>query len=338
MAAACRAPARHVQDPAYRPTRPSPPIGPALRCDLRFQYDRSSGCPKQAAPIRLGVDVDSAAWHHQRSRRDQLDCDSFDCGSAVTPDRAAIVRALRLAGCVFAEDEADLIIATAENSRQLRDMVRRRASGIPLEQVIGWADFCGLRIAVAPGVFVPRRRTECLAREAAKLSFRGGTVVDLCCGSGAVGAAIAAAVAGVRLYAVDIDPAAVACARLNLSSAQAHVVEGDLFVPLPADLRGRVDTLVANVPYVPTDEVSMMPPEARIHEPRVALDGGRDGLDVLRRVARTAGSWLAPGGHVLVETSAVQAPSVEGELNRHGLVSRVARCDDVDGTIVIGSA
>ena len=217
--------------------------------------------------------------------------------------RSAVVARLRSAGCVFAEDEAEVLISAAATPAELAAMVDRRASGLPLEQVVGWADFCGLRIAVDPGVFVPRRRTEFLVRQAVALASPRGVIVDLCCGSGAVGAALAAALDPAELYATDIDPAAVRCARRNLAAAGGHVYAGDLFEPLPAALHGRVGILAANVPYVPTSEVALLPAEARLHEPRVALDGGGDGLDVLRRVAAQAPLWLAPGGSLLVEIS-----------------------------------
>ena len=151
--------------------------------------------------------------------------------------------------------------------------------------MLGWAEFCGLRIAVDPGVFVPRRRTEFLAGQAIRLARPGAVVLDLCCGSGALAAALAAAVDRAEVHAADIDPAAVRCARRNLAAAGGHVYQGDLFAPLPPGLRGRVDILLANVPYVPTGEVGLLPPEARDYEARVALDGGADGLGVLRRVA-----------------------------------------------------
>jgi release factor glutamine methyltransferase len=115
------------------------------------------------------------------------------------------------------------------------------------------------------------------------------------------------------------------------------VYEGDLYEPLPAALRGRVDILVANVPYVPTEAVELLPPEARVHEPRVALDGGTDGLDVLRRFAAAAPSWLAPGGHLLVETSERQAPLAVAAVGRGGLVPRVASSDELSATVVIGT-
>jgi release factor glutamine methyltransferase len=185
-------------------------------------------------------------------------------------------------------------------------------------------------------VFVPRRRTELLARRAAALAPPGATVVDLACGSGAVGMAVAARVDRVTLYAVDIEPAAVACARRNLAPLGGRVFAGDLYDPLPAALRGHVDVLVANVPYVPTGAVGLLPREARIHEPLVALDGGADGLDVLRRVAAAAPGWLAPGGHLLLETGADQAAAALAALAGAGLGAESASDGELHATVVIG--
>ncbi|AXT84612.1 putative protein N(5)-glutamine methyltransferase [Aeromicrobium sp. A1-2] len=249
-----------------------------------------------------------------------------------------IVAALRGAGCVFAEDEATLIVQAAEGPDQVASMVRQRIEGRPLEVIVGWAEFCGLRVAVEPGVFVPRRRTEVVVREAVARARAGAVVVDLCCGTGAVGAAIHAVVEAVELYAVDIEPAAVACARRTLEPLGGRVLEGDLFAPLPATLVGRVDLLVVNAPYVPTDAIALMPPEAREHEPRVTLDGGADGVEVQRRVAAGAGRWLAPGGHLLIETSRGQAGRTVEAFVAGGLSAQVQRAEDVDGTVVVGSA
>ncbi|MFB9678964.1 putative protein N(5)-glutamine methyltransferase [Streptosporangium vulgare] len=299
-----------------------------------------------------------------------------------------IVTRLRAAGCVFAEDEARLLISTARTPSDLTDMVDRRVAGLPLEHVLGWADFCGLRIAVDTGVFVPRRRTEFLVHQAVALARRtaGPTgrshpavapadptgslapsapsdpsdplgppdpealavpagqvpdrpriIVDLCCGSGAVGAALVAALGRVESHSVDIDPAAVRCARRNLAAADGLVYEGDLYEPLPATLRGRVDILTANAPYVPTGAIGLLPPEARVHEPRVALDGGADGLEIQRRVAAEAALWLAPGGHLLIETSERQAPQTAETFARNGLIPRVVDSDELDATVVIGT-
>ena len=258
----------------------------------------------------------------------------------VTPSavsRSAIVTRLRSAGCVFAEDEAELLIAAAGTPAELAAMVERRASGLPLEHVVGWAGFCGLRIAVEPAVFVPRRRTEFLVRQAIAIAPPRPVIVDLCCGSGAVGAALAAALDRAELYAADIDPAAVRCARRNIGPAGGHVYQGDLFEALPAALRGRVDILAANVPYVPTGEVGLLPAEARLHEPRVALDGGADGLDVLRRVAAGAVLWLAEGGSLLVEISDQQEQAARDTTRRGGLVPRVARSPELAATVLIAS-
>ena len=247
-----------------------------------------------------------------------------------------IVSRLRAAGCVFAEDEARLLMSTARTPAELDAMVGRRVAGLPLEHVLGWAEFCGLRITVAPGVFVPRRRTEFLVRQAAALARPGDVIVDLCCGAGAIGAALAAAVDRAEVHAADIDAAAVRCARQNLPGPRCHVYRGDLYEPLPAGLRGRVAVLAANVPYVPTGEIGFLPPEARAHEPRAALDGGADGLVVLRQIAAGAPGWLAPGGHLLIETTERQAPSAMAAFVASGLTARVARSQDLDATVVIG--
>ncbi|PJN36132.1 SAM-dependent methyltransferase [Streptomyces sp. CB02959] len=263
---------------------------------------------------------------------------------AAEPPRSAVVTRLRAAGCVFAEDEAALLIAAARTPDDLAAMVERRATGHPLEHVLGWAEFGGLRVSVDPGVFVPRRRTEfllgravALGRRAAERTGRPTVAVDLCCGSGAVGAALASALDAVELHASDIEPAAVRCARRNVAAVGGRVYEGDLFDPLPGHLRGRIDVLTANVPYVPSEEVGLLPPEAREFEPLVALDGGADGLDVLRRVTAAAPRWLAPGGHLLVETGERQAPRAVETFRRSGLRPEVATSDELYATVVIGT-
>lgn len=250
------------------------------------------------------------------------------------PANGGIVEQLRAAGCVFAEDESRLLTEAAATPGELDALVARRTAGEPLEHVLGWAQFCGLRIAVDPGVFVPRQRSAFLVEQAAERTAPGAVVVDVCCGSGALGAALAAAVGPIELHATDVDPAAVRCAQRNVDGP---VYQGDLFEPLPAELRGRVQTVLANVPYVPGEEVALLPAEARVHEARLALDGGADGLDVLRRVAAAAPQWLAPGGHLLIETSQAQALTAAAAFSRAGLSARVARDDEREATVVIGA-
>jgi release factor glutamine methyltransferase len=258
----------------------------------------------------------------------------------LSPERlAAVADRLRAAGCVFAEDEARLITEAAATPDDLDALVGRRAAGEPLEWVVGWAEFRGLRVAVEPGVFVPRRRTELLADEAVALAdgaMGRAVVVDLCCGSGAIGAAVAAAVPDIELHAADIDPVAVRCARRNIGAA-GRVHEGDLYSALPGDLRGRVAVLAVNVPYVPTGDIALLPAEARDHEPRRTLDGGADGLDVLRRVAADAPRWLAPAGALLTEASDRQVPLAHEVLAAAGLVPRVVIDEDRGATVLTGT-
>jgi release factor glutamine methyltransferase len=284
-----------------------------------------------------------------------------------------VVAALRAAGCVFAEDEASVLRSSASSPAALGRLLARRVAGEPLEVVVGWASFAGIRVLIDPGVFVPRRRSELLVDLASaivrddlvvpggherqdrgelsgveivpdanqvsaadRVDFRQGlsVVVDLCCGSGAVGAAIAARMPTAEVYAADVDPAAVACARRNLPPD--HVFEGDLYDALPMSLRGRVDVLVANAPYVPSDAIATMPTEARDHEPRVALDGGADGVDLHRRIAASARDWLAPGGRLIIESSRSQADQTAEAMRNAGLVPRVETDDDREATAVVG--
>jgi release factor glutamine methyltransferase len=249
----------------------------------------------------------------------------------------SVVRRLRAAGCVFAEDEARLLLAAAGMPAELDALVARRVAGEPLEHLLGWAEFAGLRIAVAPGVFVPRRRTEVLVEEAVAMSRPGAVVVDVCCGSAALGVAVATAVPHAELHAADVDPAAVACARANVARVGGQAYEGDLFEALPASLRERIDLLLANVPYVPSDAIALMPPEARLHEPRAALDGGQDGLDVARRVIAAAPEWLAPGGSLLFETGEGQASAALATVTSAGLDARLVTDDERGATVVVGT-
>jgi release factor glutamine methyltransferase len=256
-----------------------------------------------------------------------------------SPAADALVARLRAAGCVFAEDEARLLREAESTGADLEALVTRRVAGEPLEQVVGWAEFCGLKISVAPRVFVPRRRSELVVREAVRLLAHAPAapvVVDLCCGTGAIGAAIAHAIPGVELHAADVEPAAVEVAARNIERFHGEAHLGDLFAALPPRLRGRVHALAANAPYVPSEEIALMPPEARVHEPLSALDGGRDGLDIQRQVAAEAGEWLAPGGWLLIETSRHQSPATAALLSAAGLDTCVRRDEEIGGTVVVG--
>lgn len=254
-------------------------------------------------------------------------------GAVLTGTPDPIVARLRAAGCVFAEEEARELRGVAVEGT-LEALVRRREAGEPLEVLVGSVEFCGLRLRVAPGVFVPRRRTALLARLAAAAVSPGDVAVELCCGVAPVASVLAASVAGVEVHAADVDPVAAACARSNLVAGEVHV--GDGYDALPERLRGCVALLAANAPYVPEAEVSRMPPEARLHEPAVALSGGADGLDVQRPVVAEAPRWLRPGGVLLVETGVPQAALTAGLMRAAGLATTLHTDPEVGGCVVAG--
>lgn len=246
---------------------------------------------------------------------------------AVEESRRRAIRALAAAGCVAPAQEAEeLLRAAREGGGALDDLVARRQAGEPLAWITGSVDFSGIRVHVDPGVFVPRAHTETLARRAASLLPAEGIAVDLCTGSGAVAAVLRAARPNALVLATDLDPLAVACARSNGVTA----FLGDLDEPLPPSLQGRVDVLTAVVPYVPTEELHLLPRDVVAYEPRHALDGGPGGTALLERVAELSVRWLRPGGRVLLELGGVQAPALTPTLSAAGLSeSRVHR--DADG-------
>jgi len=284
--------------------------------------------------VRLGDPCGTTVAERLSDQRIVLVSRRVTCDSRRVSDQYDdLVRVLRSSGCVYAEDEARLIL---DDGRDPSELVPRRVAGEPLEWVLGWAwfgteDGDGLRVVVRPGVFVPRGRTIELALAAAELLPPGGVAVDLCCGSGAIGAFLLHLDPTAQVRAVDLDPVAVACARENLPAASVFL--GDLFEPVPVVLRGTVDVIVANTPYVPSDKVDLMPPEARDHEPLHTLDGGPDGLALLRRIAADAGTWLRPGGAVLIEINESQYDAAREAFESAGLTTS-ARIDP-DGTSVI---
>ena len=240
--------------------------------------------------------------------------------------RERIVRVLSASGFVDPEGEAAVLLeAATEGAGAIDDLVARRLNGEPLAWITGWVRFCGVRVQVDPGVFVPRSHTEALARRAAGRLPEDGVAVDLCTGSGAVAAVLRSARPNATVLATDTDPVAVACAKANGVDARL----GDLDEPIPSGLRGRVDVVTAVVPYVPAEELHLLPRDVLEHEPRYALDGGPGGTAVLVRATEAAGRLLRPGGSVLLELGGDQASEIERALSGRGFVdARVHRDED----------
>lgn len=217
-------------------------------------------------------------------------------------EHAAVAARLRAAGCVAAEEEAGELVAAAPDAATLQEWVARRERGEPLAWITGSTVFCGNRLHVEPGVFVPRWHTETLAIRAAERLPTGGRACDLCTGCGAVAVRLGE-VAGVRVVAADRDPAAVRCARRNGVVA----VIGDAGACFASD---SFDVVTAVAPYVPTGELQYLPRDVRAHEPVNALDGGDDGLAIVRTVIADAARILHSGGSVVLELGGHQLAAV----------------------------
>lgn len=234
---------------------------------------------------------------------------------AAAVERSAIVRTLADAGCVAADEEADLLIAATVGDRGALDaLVARRVAGEPVAWLTGTVSFCGIDVAIEPGVYVPRPQTELLVRRAVEQLPPHGVAVDLCTGSGAVAIALSAARPDATIVATELDPAAARCARRN----GVAVVEGFLDDPLPRDLMGRVDVMTAIAPYVPTDAMRLLPRDVQAFEPRLALDGGERGLEVLDAVVDRSTRWLRPGARLVVELGEDQVDPVSGKMGARG--------------------
>jgi release factor glutamine methyltransferase len=243
-----------------------------------------------------------------------------------TEQRMRVLHALAEGGCVAPRAEAHALLrASSEGAGTIDELAARRLRGEPLAWIIGWVSFCGIRVGVDPGVYVPRPHTQALARRAVSLLPAGGIAVDMCTGAGAVAAVLGSAHPHANVVATDIDPVAVVCARNN----GVRALDGNLDEPLSPSMRGRVDVMTAVVPYVPTEELHLLPRDVLANEPRLALDGGRCGTTLLVRAAEAAARWLRPGGSVLLELGGDQAGDAATALADTGLSEiRVHRDDD----------
>jgi len=226
-------------------------------------------------------------------------------------DTSTIARRLAAAGCVRPDDEARELVSAGADEESLESLVRRREAGEPLAWIVGATTFCGHRIRVDPGVYVPRPQTEVLARRAARLLPPNGRAADLCTGAGAIAVYLMREAPAANIVATDIDPSAVVCAKRN----GVTVVRSDL----GEALRDRTfDVVTAVAPYVPTPDIRLLPEDVRRHEPALALVGGADGLDLVRELVEQAARLLLPGGWLLTEIGGHQDATLEPVLAAAG--------------------
>ena len=209
-----------------------------------------------------------------------------------------------------------------------RDYVRQRVQRVPVQYILGATAFRELELTVTPAVLIPRPETEVLVDVALELLPTGGRALDLCCGSGAIALSLKRELAEVAVVATDISQAALAVARANGASCELEIewLSGDLF----AAVEGDFDLVVSNPPYVKSGDLDRLEPEVRDHEPRLALDGGADGLDCYRRIAHQASDHIRPGGYLLLEVGDGQSAEVEKLLAEVGRFAEVATKPDLN--------
>ena len=206
----------------------------------------------------------------------------------------------------------------------LRALIQRRGKREPLQHLVGSTSFCGLEIAVGPAVLIPRPETELLAERAwqhlSTFSSQPATALDFGTGSGCLAIALAVKCPVTQVHAVDISEAALEVARANAARhgvaerIQFHCSDG--FAVLLAEQR--FDLIVTNPPYIASAEIATLDPEVRDHDPRLALDGGADGLEFYRRLAADAGAWLRPAGKLMAEFGDGQGDSVSALFTANG--------------------
>lgn len=235
-------------------------------------------------------------------------------------DLDRLVERLREIGCVAAEEEAHELLEAAGSAEQLEGFLRRRATGEPLAWITGSLDFGGQRVFVDPGVYVPRfeslelaRRASAAAEDADRRDGSPVRIVDLCTGSGAIASVLMRAAPAATVIGIDLDLRAVRCARRN----GVATLVADVTRPLPLRT-GAFDVVAVVAPYVPRDQLAFLPADVQRHEPRLALDGGIDGLDLLRRLLPSVATLLRPGGRLFAELGEDQDRRLGPDLGKNG--------------------
>ena len=249
--------------------------------------------------------------------------------SGGTSKREELASRLEDAGFVAPDEEADELIEAAQgDEEQLGRLVARRVRGEPLAWVTGATNFAGCRVHVHPGVYVPRWQTEALVHRAVQLLPEDGLAADLCTGSGAIAMALGNARPRARVVGTDIDPVACRCAEEN--GVEAFL--GHLAEPLPDELRGRFDVVIAVVPYVPTEALAYLPRDVREFEPLLALDGGPGGTRLLEQTVWAGARLLRSGGALLLEVGGEQDRALREVLGAAGF-GALRRHEDDDGDL-----
>lgn len=245
-----------------------------------------------------------------------------------------VAHALGLTGRVALYMDLDRPLTEAERA-SVRDLVKRRRHHEPVAYIVGAKEFWGRRFAVSPAVLVPRPDTETLIERALQLLPEDSTarVLDLCTGSGIIGLTLAAERPGLTVDLTDVSPDALRVAEANAKSLgvaeRVRLLQGDLFAAVGRDERYAL--IASNPPYIPEAEVARLAPDVRDHEPHLALAGGADGFVIHRRLVEGAPRVLEPGGTVLVEVGAGQAPALEELFRAEAWVERTARHRDLGG-------
>ena len=234
----------------------------------------------------------------------------------------------------------------AETEAKFFELIEKRAQRIPLQHITGVQEFMGNTFKVSPDVLIPRQDTETLVEEAArtiqntpkeKLTFmeklkgaKEWEVLDLCCGSGAIGISMAKICSNIKVTASDISSAAIAVASENATKLRAKVkfVEGDMFAPHAGK---KFDMILSNPPYIRTAMIEILQEEVKTHEPRAALDGGRDGLDFYRTIVAQAADYLKPDGILMLEIGHDQGEDLRKMLKDDGRYTPAEVIKDLPG-------
>ena len=208
-----------------------------------------------------------------------------------------------------------------EQIRTYRSMITKRASRIPLQQILGSQEFMGLEFYVNEHVLIPRQDTETLVELVLQeQQGREKKLLDLCTGSGCIAISLAVKGGYESVTATDLSEEALKVAERNAKAHQKEIIfrQGDLFTALPQSEAGTFDIITSNPPYIPTAVIATLEPEVREHEPMMALDGTEDGLKLYRQIAKKAGTWLKPGGVIYLEIGYDQGEAVSGLLREAG--------------------